>query len=249
MLTEERFRVILDMLGKNDTVTVAELTRQLGASESTVRRDLNTLQRQGMLIKVHGGAAALGSALTHENDISDDTDLRELRSAAIYAAGLIENGDVVFLDSGSAAAFMPDYVRAQKAMFVTNSLAQAQALTEKGFDTVVLGGRVQPASQTVTGEYAADMLRRFNFAKGFFNADGISINAGYSTGSLEESAIKSAAIKRCQNSYILSDSPKFDKTAPISFAALEDAVIITSGSRKTQSAYAEHTMIIEVKKL
>lgn len=251
MLTEERFRAILELLAKKNAVTVTELTQQLGASESTIRRDLTTLHRQGLLLKVHGGATALTSFLSHDNDMSVKNDLNqeEKRAIAAYSAGLVENGDVVFLDAGSTTALIPDYLRATDVTFVTNGLSHARTLSRMGYRVISLGGMIKPVTEAVVGEAALDMLRRFNFTKGFFGVNGISISAGYTTPELDEAAIKTEAMHRCQNNYVLADAEKFDKVATLTFAALEEAAIITVGNRSTHSAYAEHTMIIEVKKL
>ncbi|MDO5548340.1 MAG: DeoR/GlpR family DNA-binding transcription regulator [Eubacteriales bacterium] len=251
MLTEERFQAILSLLNEKQAVTVTELTHHLGASESTIRRDLTTLHRQGRLLKVHGGATALSSYLSHDNDMQTkhDLNLEEKRAIAAHAAGMIENGDVVFLDAGSTTGLIANYLTATDVTFVTNGLGHARALTRIGCRVVQLGGEVKPITEAVVGNVAIDMLRHFNFTKGFFGVNGISLKAGYTTPEINEAAVKTEAMHRCRSSYILADSAKFDTTATLTFAPLTDAVILTTVGPHTYSIYANETTIIEVKKL
>ena len=69
MLAQERFERILEILREKQSVTVVELTEKLNTSESTIRRDLTELNRQGLLIKVHGGATAIKSVLSREEEV------------------------------------------------------------------------------------------------------------------------------------------------------------------------------------
>ena len=251
ILTEERFRAILNLLNEKQAVSVTELTQHLGASESTIRRDLTTLHRQGLLLKVHGGATALSSYLSHDHDMQTKHDLNqeEKRALAAHAAGMIENGDVVFLDAGTTTGLIPDYLTATDVTFVTNGLGHARALARTGCHVIQLGGEVKPVTEAVVGATALSELSRFNFTKGFFGVNGISLKAGYTTPEINEASVKTQAMHRCRSSYILADSSKFDTTATLTFAPLAEATILTTVGPHTYSLYANETTIIEVKKL
>jgi DeoR family fructose operon transcriptional repressor len=250
-LTEERFRAILSLLSEKQAVTVTELTQFLNASESTIRRDLTTLHRQGRLLKVHGGATSISNYLSHDKDMQTkhDLNLDEKRALAAHAAGMIENGDVVFLDAGSTTGLIADYLNITDVTFVTNGLEHARVLSRIGCRVVLLGGEVKPVTEAIVGASAIDALHRFNFTKGFFGVNGISLKAGYTTPEINEAAVKTAAMRRCRCSYILADSTKFDTVATMTFAPLADAVILTTVSANTYSIYANETTIIEVSKL
>lgn len=247
MLTEERYRAILDLLNQKQAVTVAELTEALSASESTIRRDLTALHRQGRLLKVHGGATALSSYLSYDSDMQtkNDLNLEEKQRIAEYAAGMVGNGDVIFLDAGSTTRLVISYLQPSDALFVTNGLEHACALSRAGFSVVMLGGEVKPVTEAVVGPSVVDTIRQFNFTKGFFGVNGISPKAGYTTPEWLESAVKSEAMRRCRNCYVLADSGKFEAVATMSFAPLSDATIITTSA--PHSVYFKQTNIIEVK--
>ena len=104
MLAEERFAMILDLLAQKRSATVLELCDALDASESTIRRDLTQLDRQGLLKKVHGGATLVGrTVLADEPPMAarEEQSVEEKRLIARAAAAMITEKDFIFLDAGS----------------------------------------------------------------------------------------------------------------------------------------------------
>ena len=129
MLTEERHRRILQILGDRNAVTVAELSQQLNISESTIRRDLNTLADMGKLNKVFGGATALTqSSGIFETDVANRTNTMNEEKTVIarYAATLINDDDFVFIDAGTTTLRLIDFIGNTKAIYVTNGIIHAQ---------------------------------------------------------------------------------------------------------------------------
>ena len=101
-----------------------ELTEQLHSSESTIRRDLNTLDAQGRLIKIHGGAMAVGGEYRTQDaafSLREDQNRAEKLRIAQYAASLIRAHDFVYLDAGTSTALMIDFITAQQVTFVTDA--------------------------------------------------------------------------------------------------------------------------------
>ena len=119
MLVEQRFAAILQELQEHHAASVARLCELTGASEATTRRDLNVLADQGLLNKVHGGAVLAGeSFIGKEQDVSTKTQLcqDEKERIAAYAAGFVNDDDVVFLDSGTTTVRMLPHLRDSKAL-------------------------------------------------------------------------------------------------------------------------------------
>ena len=111
MLAEERFSMILQLLKEKRTATVGECSEITGASEATVRRDLNLLHKQGKLIKVHGGATLLDNTFVMgERDVTTKSQMNveEKKRIAAYAAAQIEEEDFVFLDAGTTTIYMAE---------------------------------------------------------------------------------------------------------------------------------------------
>lgn len=247
MLTQERYQLILNLLNRKRAVTVVELTEALGASEATVRRDLNTLHEMGRLNKVHGGATALSTSfLTREEDMSVKSVRNVERKALLgqYAATLIQDDDFVYIDAGSTTEYLVNALTDSRATFVTNGFSHVQKLARKGLKAYILGGRFKPVTEAVVGAVASANLRKYNFSKCFMGANGISPEVGFTTPDAEEAMLKAEVIARSYMVYVLADHSKFNLAASVTFAELSKACIITD--KLEEERYRPLTVIQEV---
>ena len=228
MLPEERLEAIVRIVNERKSVSNQELTSLLDASESTIRRDITTLAARGRLVKVHGGAMA-------ENEERRDFRVEDRRAKnaeakkciAQYAAKLIHDGDMVYIDAGTTTEYLAEYITAKDAVYVTNGVVHAKKLSERGFEVHVVGGMLKPVTEALIGAEAVLSLQRFNFTLGFFGANGVSATNGITTPDISEAAIKSQAFECCNKCYVLCDATKFDKVCAVKFAETDEAVIIT----------------------
>ncbi len=247
MLTQERYQTILQVLNEKNTVTVQELTKLLNTSESTIRRDLTTLDEMGKLNKVFGGATSihqLSGAYEADVESRENIMLEEKREIAIYCAKLITDSDFVYIDAGTTTEILTDYITNKNATYVTNGISHAKKLVRKGFKTYTIGGRIKPATEAIVGSEGVRSLKMFNFTKAFMGTNGIEINAGFTTPDMEESIIKEEAIRHSYMTFVLADNTKFRKVFPITFAQLKDCCIITDSL--PYSEFSEKTIIKEV---
>ena len=238
MLAEQRFEIILQELNEHRAAGVPRLCELTGASEATIRRDLNALARQGKLNKVHGGAVASGGEfLGEEPDVDTKERLHqpEKERIARYAADL---------DAGTTTVRMVEHLRQSKAIFVTNGVACALRLLDLGLRGYVLGGTLKPGTGAVVGADALNALEGYNFTKAFLGINGITVRQGFTTPDPEEAAVKRKAAQRAYLTYILADSSKFETVTAASVLPLEKASIITD--RLPDRAYLEHTIVKEV---
>ena len=155
MLTEERYSVILEMVKQNKSVKLPELCERLGASESTVRRDLTQLDEKGLLKKVHGGAISAEdrSFSVVEQDVEAKSKLLNEEKIAIarYAASLVEDGDFVFLDAGTTTGYMIDFLPEKNVTFVTNAFVHAKRLAQRGFTVYIPAGEIKLTTEAIVG--------------------------------------------------------------------------------------------------
>lgn len=247
MLAEQRAERILRELAQRRAATVTDLCRVTGASEATIRRDLNALAKQGRLSKVHGGAMLMnGEFHSEELDMETKRGLYtgEKDRIAQYAAGLIGDDDVVFLDAGTSVLRMAEHLRPSKAQFLTNSIECACRLMERNLQTHVLGGMLKAGTMALIGAETLKALVRYNFTKAFLGANGITIAQGYTTPDPEEAAVKSLAAERAQSVYVLADSSKFGQVTAAVISPIEDACIITD--RLPDRRYRDYTDVREV---
>ena len=230
MLTKQRQELILKLLDEKGSITVTEVKDMLDTSVSTVRRDITALDREGKLVKVFGGAVAVGQkVVSHEYTVAQKSELNreEKDRIARYAAGLIEQEDFVFLDAGTTTACILAYLDDTKATFVTNAVAHAQRLARMGKKVILVGGELKASTEAVVGNQAMRTLMEYHFTKGFFGANGISRKAGCTTPDSNEAMIKRIAVGQCRDAYILCDSSKFDSVSSITFAGFQDVKYIT----------------------
>ena len=229
MLAQERFEKILELLRKEQSVTVTDLTKHLNTSESTIRRDLTLLDKQGLLIKVHGGATAVKSVFALEEAVTlkSKKNLDEKRKIAEYAANLVDSNDFVYIDAGTTTEFMIDYLKEQDVTYVTNGIGHARKLMNAGFHVILIGGEIKAVTEAIVGVDALENLEKYNFTKGFFGTNGIDGDRGLTTPDLKEASVKRKALSHCREVYILADHSKFHNISSVKFGNIEDAVIIT----------------------
>ena len=249
MFTEERFNIILQELKKKGIVSVTDLVKLLDASESTIRRDLNTLDKDGLLKKIHGGAISNDESLSKHDykvDVRQSLNVNEKYDVAKHAALLIEDGDVVYIDAGTTTLILIDFIIASDITAVTNGIVHAKKLLEKGFRTFILGGEIKASTEAVVGSNTVEQLKKYNFSKGFFGANGISNKSGYTTPDVNEAMVKSQAMKVCKQSFVLADGSKLDKVSFATFGEISDSTFITTKLKDKNIGY--DTNVIEVVK-
>lgn len=246
MLTEERFKIILDKIEEKKVVNVSELMELLDTSESTIRRDLNSLDHMGKLKKVHGGATVIEDYNTEDEEIKirEKINVEDKDIIAKYAASIISKNDFVYIDAGTTTDLMIDYITEKRASYVTNSFGHGKKLAQKGFKVYILGGEFKISTEAIVGIEAVQGLIKYNFTKGFFGTNGISRRTGFSTPDIQEAKVKEEAIKRSGKAYILADNSKFNKTSPITFAQIDEAIIITT--KLNDDEMKKYTEIVEV---
>lgn len=245
MLQYERFEAILNTLKQQPTVKVAELSDRLGVSQSTVRRDIADLDREGKLQKVFGGAVSV----TSQGDFSraqlkESIRAEEKTEVAAYAASLIRDGELIYIDAGSTTGSMIDQITCGGATYVTDGIRHSLRLASRGFRTYLISGHVKASTEAVTGHEAVSSLQKYHFDRCFIGTDGVDMDNGLTTAGIEESMVKTEAIGRSGSVYILADSSKFGLVAAITFAGLDAGTIITD--RLPDPAFRSSAEIIEL---
>ena len=248
MLAEERFNLILEQLNRRRTVTVQELCEMLNTSESTIRRDLTELDRMGKLNKVHGGATLPDSRFLADEPTMEAKEaqaVEQKRSIAQAAAQLINADDFVFIDAGSTTL---ELVRALagdalKASYVTNGVAHARVLAQKGCRVYLPGGLLRPQTEAIVGAATVSSIQQYNFTKAFMGANGVALEAGFTTPDPEEAAVKATAVHRARETWFLVDDAKFARVYPAVITELHSGAILTN--RCPNPKYKQFTLVKE----
>ena len=244
MLAAQRYAKIIQLLNHKQSVSVAELSKLLQASEATVRRDINVLHTKGSLIKVYGGAMSAEDYTTTEDkvEIRKTVHVSEKELIAITAAKLIKAKDIVYIDAGTTTELLLKYLQEKDAVYITNDASHAVQLISHGFTTTIIGGTMKLVTYATVGASAVENLRRYNFTIGFFGTNGVSIKAGLTTPTDEEAMMKETAINHCKKAYILADNSKFGKITPFSFSSLDKVTVITN--KQPDETFAHDVIVV-----
>lgn len=247
MLTEERYRIILERLQERGVVKLQELVELLGASESTVRRDLIDLEERRMLKRIHGGAALPGDKMLEPGmDEKSSKNIQEKNTIAKLAAELVRDGESIYLDAGTTTLAMIPFIKANNITVVTNGLSHIEALVSKRIKSYLLGGMMKMHTKAVIGSIALQNMDNFRFDRCFLGANGVDPEMGYTTPDPEEALVKRRAHQLSATSYVLADSSKIGEVSFAKLLYMNEAVLITESlSASWRKVISQKTKIIE----
>ena len=224
----ERQREILELLGEDEAISVSALSNRFGVSGVTIRGDLDHLENQGLLKRVHGGAI-----LHHEDDISRRIGINYARKLSIArrAAAYVSRGETIFIEAGSANALLARQLSPESGIqVVTSNVFITRQLKDSGVDVILLGGVYQHDSECVVGSLAKLGLESLHFSKAFIGADGINPSEGFTCTDMMRAEIAREAVRKATHSFVVSDSTKFGKVALSPICALEEITYVVTDS-------------------
>ncbi|WP_019536800.1 DeoR/GlpR family DNA-binding transcription regulator [Paenibacillus ginsengihumi] len=216
MRSIERHQFIIDYLKLHKSVDVLFLSNALHVSEVTIRKDLEKLERDKLLIRSHGGAIlneqlfAEPSFLEKEDQLSD-----EKEAIASEAAKMIKNGMTIALSTGTTISHLTKIIKDRTGLtVVTNALNVANDLMGLSDSTVFLtGGHIRPNTFALIGETAENALDGVYCEYCFIGTNGLSIEHGLTTPSMEEARVVRKLIENSKHVVLLVDHSKFNKVA------------------------------------
>lgn len=246
----ERRSHIIDLLNREGKVRVADLSKTFGISEVTIRNDLNELERQDLLERIHGGAVRTNKSY-YRMTISErmTTHERQKRAIADHVATMINEGDTIFLNSGTTAIYISRAIRHIKNILViTNSPLAAQELSYSGeCEVVLVGGSYNGPLAFTYGEDAVHQIEKYRANRFFVSCDGISAEAGIMTYNTHEVDINHQFIAHSAMVVAVADLSKIGRMSRIRVDAVEclDAIITNEGAdREALEAIGERDVEI-----
>lgn len=209
LLSPERETLILQALG-DGVLTITELGLNLDVSEATIRRDLLSLEAQGKVRRVHGGA--IRNKFPRTEPIFDEKatfHAREKDQIAKAALTFIEDNDTIYLDGGSSVLGLAKLLDSKKNLtIVTNSIMAAAALMECEHRLIIIGGEFRAISRTLVGPLTSKIINGLSINKAFLGTIGFSIEDGISTTDANEAYTKELIMHRAEKVIVLADSSK-----------------------------------------
>src|ERR671930_1113926 len=241
---------VLRLLESRDSVQVSELAEAFAVSEVTVRSDLTSLARQGLVARVRGGVRALQQG---QSEVGFDLRLRlevdQKRAIARAAAAMVDDHEAVALDASTTAYSLALELRNKRELVVvTNGLLVATALADApGITVLVTGGVLRLSAMSLVGDLGTEVLRTTRINKGFLGARGLSLERGLMDLNPDEVRIKQEMADACEQVYGIFDGTKWHRRALLSFVPTERlAGIVTDSSAPTDEVEAWRAAGVDV---
>jgi DeoR family fructose operon transcriptional repressor len=241
MLTEQRRQQIVNAVNQtsNGAIQVIELSDRFGVSGMTIRRDLEYLEKQGLLHRVHGGAVSRIEGLT----AAPFTERRKEFSRAkaqigALAAQYIHDGDQIILDSGTTTLQIArNLSKHQNLTIVTNSISICTVMSRitQG-RVIVLGGELRMEEECMVGSVAAQQVSQYSVDKVFISAAGFSLAKGATDVYFPEVEVKQAMIRAAREVILVADSSKWQADRLIRIAQIHDFHTIITDDGLPQAA-------------
>ncbi len=214
MLQIERHEKIVQYINEIQKTTTEQLAEQLNVSKPTIRRDIDTLSKAGLIRKVHGGAVAVSSTSLHEIPYSNkqNTNASAKQKIGIAAARLIESGDIIILDSGTTSLEVAKNLDKPEITVLTNDIKIAMELAVKdNVQTFVCEGRLNTPVYTLSGSAPIEFFKKVHVNKLFLGCDALDFSFGISDSNSETAEAKKAMIHAADEVILITDASKIGK--------------------------------------
>ena len=236
MLADERRRAILASLQSDGAVRVADLAEALSVSEMTVRRDLDVLDSQDLLRKVHGGAVTRHHRGEEPRSAEKARHMRAEKVAiAESAAALVGDGMTIAIGAGTTTTELARVLRGRSSITViTNSISVFEVLTASGADdrpVAYLSGGARTPSDALVGPIADGALASFRTDATFLGVHGLDVDAGLTSPNIAEAQTNRALIDIAARLVVLADHTKYGEVGTNVFARLDqvDTLVVDEG--------------------
>ena len=217
-----RLNNIIEYVRAYELVSYEDLCRQFDGSISTIRRDIDELEKQGKIEKVFGGIKLSEEAIKESNEATLFKYDYERDKIARAASELVDDGDIIMLGSGSTVAHMVKYLKNKKGItLVTNNLAVLNETLKCDFNVVSIGGNLDKKIMSFVGLNSSKQVNELNANKCFLSCNGVNIHSISNVADLEAD-LKRKEIAISDKTVLLADASKFDKMSLYSFGSIKD---------------------------
>jgi len=234
MLKEERYDQILSILKKTQYMSAKKLSEMLYVSLPTIRRDLSELSLRNQIVRSHGGAKLVQDEhIVAPLDFRKTVNASEKRALCKRAASMVNDYDIIFIDSSTTTLQMADFLSEKKGITViTNGIPIATLLVQRGIKTYCTGGEIFENSLAHFGSFAEDFIQRFNIDTLFFSCHGVNEKGMLTDPSLPETQIRKVAISQSKKTVFLCDETKLSLSTSYNLAPIRSVDCVITNSEK-----------------
>ncbi|WP_394236766.1 DeoR/GlpR family DNA-binding transcription regulator [Niallia oryzisoli] len=242
MIKDKRINKIHEYVLEHKSVSLDELVKVFNVSKNTIRRDVQELVEQGDIKKVYGGVAVNDDSRAKLESFTD----RQIRNQAEKvmiakaAAQHVEDGDIIFIDSGTTTIEMFEFIKTKHLSIITNSLDFiVRSLLYENLNIISFGGILERKTNSFGSLQNRELLQTYNINKAFMASTGISLTNGITNASPLESELKQTVVERSSEVYLLVDHDKFDRYGLKTYCGLDEIDYLIT-DRMPNESYQEY---------
>jgi DeoR family myo-inositol catabolism operon transcriptional repressor len=245
LIKDKRIIKIQEYVIENHSASLDELVSVFDVSKNTIRRDVQELVDRGKLKKVYGGVSINHKKLEAIQD-RKIRNQKEKASIVKTASSFVEDGDIIFIDSGTTTIEMFEYIKDKHLTIFTNSVDFiVRALPFEHLTIISIGGLLDRKTNSFGNPQNMDLLYNYNIKKAFMASTGISPSNGVTNASPLESELKKIIVNRSSEVFLLVDHDKFDKYGLMTYCGLDeiDYIVTDKIPNETFQDYAQKNRI------
>lgn len=232
-MKEDRINELQNYILEKERASIEELCSVFNVSKNTMRRDINQLESQGKIKKVYGGIILTDKKTTEPFESREVKNKDAKLIIAKLASTLIEDGDIIYIDSGTTTMHMIPYLSDVKNLtIITNNLhVILKALPYQNLNVISTGGTLFRRTNSFVDSGAVSSLKKYNISKAFLATTGISIAKGITNSSSLEYDIKKYIVEHCDKRILLADDTKLGKVSLITYYDLKDIQVFVTNQK------------------
>jgi len=233
MLAQERRQHIFKAIEASGVASVRDLAQRFDVSMITIMRDLQELEQEGLIRRVHGGAISVRGASYEPPFSARESQLSpEKQRIALKAVELVADGDSIILDVGTTTLEIARALKGKRnlTVLVTNLRAALELASQPAIQVIVIGGKLRSSELSMIGHLAEQTLRTFQVDKAFIGVGGVTVSHGLTEFNFDEAGTKRTMIERARQAIVVADHTKFGKIMLTQVAPLSDVSLLITGS-------------------
>jgi len=235
-----RRREILKLVSRDNKITVSELADRFNVSAVTIRQDLDFLEHEGFLKRIHGGVISIDSDdISSRLAVNYESKIRIARKASSF----VRSGETILIEGGSTNTILAKEVAKKEGITVItpNIFITREFRKSRDNNVILLGGIYQKESESLIGSMTKSCIDSMNFRKAFFGIDGFTIETGFTSKDMMRAEIAAYIAQKSEEAFVLTDSSKFGRSELIKLFDVEDVqyLITDEGIPQNERSYLE----------
>ena len=232
MLAMDRRNLILARIQKDTSVRVGDLAKEYKVTEETIRRDLEKLEKDGLVTRTYGGAVLTQTSGTYDFSfrVRETQNVEGKRKIALKVAEMIEDGDTLMVDSSTTAMFVVRELTGRSNItMITNSVRIPQEVAfQENMNIIVTGGTLRPGIMSLVGNVTEDALKHYYVNVAILGCKAMDLAEGTFEPHEQEAVIKRTMCENARQVIVVADHTKFGKRSFVRTLSLADIDVLVT---------------------